>query len=120
MLQERSMDSSPAIVARVYGILNDVLPDSTAVEIRPLHGPFVNFLVNGRLLRTCWIGEGWPNQVQTAVALAGHQRPDVLIARRMSPGAQVAATSAGLGWIDESGAAMVSLPWLVISRSGQP
>jgi hypothetical protein len=50
-----------------------------------------------------WLPTGWPRQV--AEALDDEPRPDILIAPNMSPGAREAAHDAGVGWVDESGAA---------------
>jgi hypothetical protein len=44
--------------------------------------------------------------------------PDVVAARQMSPGAREALARAGVSWVDETGAAEISLPSLVVSRDG--
>lgn len=53
-----------------------------------------------------WLPVGWPRQV--AEALHGQPRPDILAAPAMSPGAREAAHAAGIGWVDESGAADIA------------
>lgn len=50
-----------------------------------------------------WLPAGWPRQVEEA--LDDDPRPDILVAPSMSPGARKAAHDAGVGWVDESGAA---------------
>lgn len=77
-----------------------------ALRARPVSGPHrdaivtlddaVEFLVR-------WLPVGWPRQV--AEALHNEPRPDILVAPSMSPGARKAARDAGIGWVDESGAA---------------
>ena len=52
-----------------------------------------------------WLPVGWPKQV--AEALHDEPRPDILVASAMSPGARKAAHDAGVGWVDESGAAEI-------------
>ena len=44
----------------------------------------------------------------------------VVAARRMSPGARDLAARNGIGWVDESGAAEIALPEVIVSRSGRP
>ncbi len=46
------------------------------------------------------------------------QHPDVAVARRMSPGAREALSVAGVGWVDETGAAEIVLESLIVSKSG--
>jgi hypothetical protein len=67
-----------------------------------------------------WLSVGWPRQV--AEALHDQPRPDVLIAPLMSPGARKAARDAGVGWVDESGAAAIYIqdPLIVIETTGSP
>lgn len=50
-----------------------------------------------------WLPVGFPHQV--AAALHDQPKPEILVAPAMSPGARVAAHDAGVGWVDESGAA---------------
>ncbi len=44
---------------------------------------------------------------KSAEALHDEPRPDILVAPSMSPGARKAARDAGVGWVDESGAAEI-------------
>jgi hypothetical protein len=44
-------------------------------------------------------------------------RPDLLMAARMSMPAQLAATDAGVGWLDETGAAQFAVGTVVVSRT---
>src|SRR5277367_5661895 len=77
-----------------------------AVRARPVNGPRrdVNVTLDNKVeFRVRWLPVGWPRQV--AEALGDTPRPDILIAPSMSPGARKAARDAGVGWIDESGAA---------------
>jgi hypothetical protein len=53
-----------------------------------------------------WLPVGWPRNV--AEALHDQPKPDVLVAPAMSPGARKAAHDAGVGWVDESGAASIN------------
>ncbi len=76
-------------------------------------------LVNGQPLRASWIGEGRLNDVRRLLA-NDQGRPDVVVARRLSPGARAALSEAGIGWVDESGAAEIAVGTIVVSRSGVP
>lgn len=65
-------------------------------------------------IRARWILRGWPREVEAALAL--RPRPDVLVAPSMSPGARAAAREAGVGWVEETGAAEVMKGPVVILR----
>ena len=53
--------------------------------------------------------------------IAGHNdRPDVAVARIMSSGAREALSAAGIGWVDETGAAEIAGRSLIVSRTGHP
>jgi hypothetical protein len=95
-----------------------VLPRSADIDI-PQDDRGVDLIVNGVPVQIKWIGEGGLRQVRD---LLGRTRklPDIVAGRRLSPGARDALIQAGVGWVDETGAAEVSLPALVISRSGHP
>jgi hypothetical protein len=95
-----------------------VLPRPARVRAgRHQDGHSVDLTVNGVPIEIKWIGEGGLRQVRTLLA-GGPRLPGIVVARRLSPGAREALTLAGVGWVDETGAAEVSLPALVISRSG--
>ena len=106
---------------RIERALRAVLPMGTAVVATSSRGELVNFEIGvpGVGANGAWIGDGWLSDVRRAV----NRWPDGLdfvTARRLSPGARAAASEAGLGWIDESGAAELSLHGVTVSRSGQP
>ncbi|HVL90375.1 MAG TPA: type IV toxin-antitoxin system AbiEi family antitoxin [Actinomycetota bacterium] len=63
----------------------------------------------------CWVGEGWPGDVERLSGLTRH--PDVVYAQQFSEGARAWLADHHLGWIDEAGGAHVSLPsGLVVVR----
>jgi hypothetical protein len=77
-----------------------------ALCARPVRGPHRDVIVsldNAAEFLVRWLPVGWPRQV--AEALHDDPRPDILVAPSMSPGARKAARDAGVGWVDESGAA---------------
>lgn len=59
-----------------------------------------------------WLGVGWPRQVRDL--LDRPDRPDLVVAAELSPGARSLLTNAGLSWVDETGAARIALPGLRI------
>jgi hypothetical protein len=73
--------------------------------------------VNGQPLEITWIGDGRLGDVRRLLANRRH-RPDVAVARRLSPGARAALSEASIGWVDESGAAEIATGTIVVSRSG--
>jgi len=102
---------------RARRALTNVLPPT--VDIRVSDGAKGRLIVNGTPLRIRWIGHGWPADVTSALDGLAEQ-PDVVLAVRMSPGAQQRLAEAGIGWADESGAAEIAVGPILISRTGRP
>lgn len=111
MARRRKEDSQ----RRTYDALIHTLPRS--VEVRPGDGDYV--LINGTPLRVRWVGEGWLRDIRPVVT-ESPDRPDIVVARRMSPGARDALAEAGIGWVDETGAAEIVEGPIVVARSGRP
>jgi hypothetical protein len=109
---------SDAVTKRVEQAIRAVVPPTAIVTAGKHDTPFIEVVINRHPLKAYWLGAGTPGRVKEALALLP-QRPDVLVARFMSPGAQEEASRARTGWIDESGAAEVALHWIVISRTGR-
>lgn len=63
-----------------------------------------------------WIGDGRLSEARAV--LSRGSRPDLVAARRLSPGARAALSAAGVGWVDESGAAEIAFGTIIVSRSG--
>lgn len=96
----------------------DVLPPTVRAEVvaGPASGP--DFVIGGRPVEVKWVGEGNLGEVRRA--LAGDRRPEVVVGRRLSPGAREALAQAGVSWVDETGAAEVALGTIIVSRTGRP
>jgi len=74
-------------------------------------------MVNGTPLRVVWIGEGHLSDARSALG-SGPDHPDIVVARRISPGAQKLLSDEGIGWVDETGAAEIALGLILVSRTG--
>ena len=96
-----------------------VLPPSVQIRRGRRDGHSIDLEVAGKRLRVAWLGEGGLRQARELIA-GRTRRPDVAAARRMSPGAREALSAAGIGWVDETGAAEVARGTLIVSRSGRP
>lgn len=103
---------------RVDEAIRAALPRSVSVRARGRDSD-IDLVVNGIAFQTKWIGEGGLRQVRDVLALK-RNRPNIVVARRLSPGAREALSNAGVGWVDETGAAEIALGSLVVSRSGHP
>lgn len=103
---------------RIEQAVRSIAPRDAPVEIYALPGGLVRVAVGPGCFRAGWIGEGRLGDVWAALA-DPVGRPEVLVGRRMSRAAREAAAEAGAGWIDESGAAEISVPGLLISRTGR-
>lgn len=101
-------------------MLRAVLPPGSVVGHTQPGGGRGDVVVTlaGRKLRCRWLVVGWPRQVEEALRLS--PKPEIVVAPRLSPGARSIAARAGIGWADESGAAEIHFPNLVISKSGDP
>jgi len=96
-----------------------VLPTGARVDLGALEGQVASVVTDFGGFTARWVGEGWLRNVADVLSDLD-RRPLVIVARRMSPGAQAASAGAGVSWLDESGAAEIALPGLLISRSGRP
>ena len=94
-----------------------VLPPSVQIRRRSEDGHVTDLELNGKPITVEWLGEGGLRQAREFLA-DRQERPDVVAARHMSPGAREALSAAGIGWVDETGAAEIALDSLIVSRSG--
>lgn len=107
------------IAQRSKAALEAVLPRSVEIHSGERDGHSVDLDVNGRHLRIAWLGEGGLRQARELISSSRH-RPDIAAARRMSLGARDELSTAGIGWVDETGAAEIVSGQLIVSRSGRP
>lgn len=104
-------------VRRARTAVRAVLPSAT--EVQTLTGDeTADLVIQGRPLRLYWAGEGWLRQIRS-VLKDTRRHPDIVAARRMSPGAREALSKAGIGWVDETGAAEIAIGSIVVSRTGK-
>ena len=95
-----------------------VLPPSVRIRRGREDGHSVDLELNGEPVRVTWLGEGGLRQARELIA-GRKDRPDVAVARIMSSGAREALSAAGIGWVDETGAAEIARGSLIVSRSGR-
>jgi hypothetical protein len=79
----------------------------------------VGLTVNGHQFTVSWVGEGRPDAIRRAIA-ANDGRPAIVVGRHLSVPAREALSGAGIGWVDESGAAQIGGPAIVVALSGTP
>jgi hypothetical protein len=96
----------------------DVLPRSAQVRV-PGRVAGADVIVGDLSLDIKWAGEGSLGDVRPIIA-GRRGRPDIVVARRLSPGAREALSAAGIGWVDETGAAEIALGSIIVSRTGRP
>lgn len=104
---------------RLEAAIRAIVPPTTPVELAGSTGRVAVVQVGRSRVRAAWAGEGWLGDVREVIGLP-KRNVDVVVARRMSPGARAAITDAGLGWVDEAGGAEISLPGIVVSKSPRP
>ena len=94
-----------------------VLPPSVQIRRRREDGHVVDLELNGKPITVEWLNQGGLRQARELL-VGRKERPDVVAARRMSPGAREALSAVGIGWVDETGAAEIVLDSLIVCRSG--
>ena len=107
------------IARRAEAAVAAVLPRAVRIQRGHQGKHSVDLKCNGHGIQVEWLGEGRLRQVRELIAKR-QDRPDVVAARRVSPGAREALSAAGIGWVDETGAAEIALGTLIVSRSGRP
>ena len=95
-----------------------VLPRAAKVRVGDVDAG-VDIVVNDHPFQIKWIGDGRLADAKRVVSTR-RGRPDIAVARRMSPGARETLAGAGIGWVDETGAAEIASGTIVISRPGRP
>lgn len=114
---------SPAAVGprysrRIERVIRSVLPPKVEVQVLKSHGPTVHLKLAGHRIRARWVGAGLPGDVRSILNDTG-PHPDVVVARRVSPGTREALARHGIGWADELGAAEIAIGTVVVSRTGR-
>lgn len=103
---------------RAEDAVRAVLPRAAKVRVGGVDAG-VDIIVNGHPFAIKWIGDGRLADARRVMSTR-RGRPDIAVARHMSPGARETLAEAGIGWVDETGAAEVAAGTIVISRSGRP
>ena len=106
------------IAHRAEAAIAAVLPRSVRIQCGREEEHVVDLELNGQTIGVKWLGEGGLRQTRELI-VSQRNRPDVVAARRISPGAREALSAAGIGWVDETGAAEIVLGTLIISRTGR-
>ena len=106
------------IAHRAEAAVAAVLPRSVQISCGREDGHLVDLALNGKTIAVKWLGEGGLRQARELIK-SQSKRPDVVAARRVSLGARAALSAAGIGWVDETGAAEIVLGTLIVSRSGR-
>jgi hypothetical protein len=106
-----------AVQSRVLATLAAVLPRSVALEPLEATGGFLVVRLGRQRLTLLWLGRGGVRDIQQVLDLK--KRPDVIVGSELSLAARAAASEAGLGWVDESGAAEIVIGDIVVSRDGR-
>lgn len=106
---------------RIRDALRSVLPRGLRVEVEPLDESVPTFTVRVRAgtvehhFVVGWAPEGWPADMKRLLRLA--PAVDVVAARAVSIGSRESLKEHGIGWIDETGGAHLTLPTgLVVVR----
>jgi hypothetical protein len=94
-----------------------VLPAGVEVVTTAEDGERIDLRINRMKVRAVWAGEGRFRHIRELLARRP-RRPDLVVARRLSPGARALLAEAGTGWVDESGGAEIAIGMLIVSYAG--
>ena len=116
------MTATPSDLShRVEAALRAVVPASVDLHFEePASGTRkreFKVTVRGRPLQVQWVSSAWLSAVDDI--LAQPDRPDIVVAERVSPASRNALAESGIGWVETSGAAQIETDFLVVSRSGE-
>lgn len=109
--------ASSLLPRRVESALRSVLPASVDLHVLKNDDSSIDVRIAGRRLRAQWIGAGLPVEIRSLLKQR-EARPDVVVARQMSPGAREQLSQLGIGWVDELGAAEIAIGTIIVSRTG--
>src|SRR5262245_46796927 len=106
-------------LGRVEAAVRAVLPPTVKTRLRPTGGndPGFDLRINDVPVEVKWLGQGGLRQARELLERR-RIRSLIVVARRLSPGARQTLANAGVGWVDETGAAEIAFGSIVISRSG--
>jgi hypothetical protein len=111
-------ESPPTLGQRAEEAFLAILPRNARVRREMSSADaVVDFVVNDQPIEVKWIGDGRLSDVRRVIAIAA-RNPDVVVGRRLSPGAKEMLAAEGIGWVDETGAAEIAVGSLVVARTG--
>lgn len=108
--------TNDGLTPRLVAAFRAVLPRAATLTVSAVDGPDATLVVGSRRLRVRWVGRGGLREVRDVLGL--RDRPDVLVGSEISLAARALVTEAGLGWVDETGAAEIAVGNVLISRTG--
>lgn len=114
-----SVAAGGTVSERLRGAVRSILPAGVDIQVVKDDAPLVELAVNGLPIVAFWIGEGTLGRTR-AMVRSIDMPPDIVVGRRVSPGARSILSNAGVGWVDESGAAEIAIGTLIVSRTGHP
>jgi hypothetical protein len=103
---------------RLSAALQAVLPARVPLEVAGDQGRDAVVQLGSRKLNVRWVGRAGLREVREVLAM--REPPEVLVGSEISLAARAAASDAGLGWVDETGAAEIAVGDVIVSRTGSP
>ena len=113
---ELPAENPPKTGARAARAIIDALPRNSLVSAKT-DGTRLIVELGGQQLEAAWVGEGRLRDIREM--LSRSPRPDIVIGRQLSPGARSGLSDAGVGWVDETGAAEIAVGPVIVSRPGR-
>ncbi|MEZ4742676.1 MAG: hypothetical protein R3B45_09545 [Bdellovibrionota bacterium] len=103
---------------RLEKAIRSVLPPSAHVETIRVEDDQVLLVIGTQEIKASWADSGWLKQVRKAIGRK--PKPDIVIARKISPGSKEELKKNNIGWVDETGDASIAIGSIIVSKSGIP
>lgn len=106
------------IAHRLEAAISAVLPRTAEIQCIHRDGDLIQIILNEETIPVLWLGEGRLKQARELIRNQ-EARPEIVVARHMSPATRDLFSDAGIGWVDETGAAEIARKSIIVSKSGQ-
>lgn len=107
------------IALRSKAAISAVLPRTAEIQCVHQDGHLIQIDLNGEIVQVLWLGEGRFKQARELIANQ-EKHPEIVVARHISPATRELLSDAGIGWVDETGAAEIVRKSVIVSKSGHP
>jgi len=104
-----------SIQKRIESALLVVLPKGIKLLVNKNADDSYSIKLARRSIKVSWAQNGWLSQIKSVVS----QKPDLVVAGKITAEGADYLAGKNIGWVDETGAAEIALDNIIVSRSGR-